>query len=625
MSMSPQAVQALLRMSQQGLGSTPVGQGVGDAQLGMGALSGFQSGTPMGYARGALDSARLANNFGAFGDSGASVGAGLGDAGLGLGVVGGLQQGGVYGDTQAAINAAQLGTQIGAETGAIGAETAGALSGALAGIGGLAATAYAATQPTITLDPSYYERMNSALAAGPGTDPQQGYNYAAAAMEANASGDPLEYQLLAAHGIHQSDPVTKDMQPWQIDQALGISPEQAGPINRPQPMRHAQGGPVKNHLAAILGALPMHQQETQHYDDGGYVEYTPESLGFYGNGPTDTPDLQQFVLPNDSQQNLQNALYNNEPAGTSENTNPITGYGGPAYLQNPGGAYMGSTSGGSPKVNIPGLAGSGLSSLLSNPGLLGALLGGGLGLAGALGSNNGQQTMLANYRPSPPPMFQGSGPSASNMYGNFSAAPRQRLNPTNIDYAHAGEQPTPGGNLFYSPSGGAPTAAPSQQSPLQQYGAQPLPQQPQPQQPSTQQLLQQLMMNGNQGMIAYNPVMHPIPYQQFQAEGGPIHGQGSPQVGPLSRHMTPATKGGPSYIQGPGDGTSDDIDARLSNGEYVMDAGSVAMLGNGSNEAGAKKLDELRMNLRKHAAQDLSQGKQFMKAKKPMSYVGGKS
>jgi hypothetical protein len=46
------------------------------------------------------------------------------------------------------------------------------------------------------------------------------------------------------------------------------------------------------------------------------------------------------------------------------------------------------------------------------------------------------------------------------------------------------------------------------------------------------------------------------------------------------------------------------------------------MLGNGSNKAGAARLDELRANLRKHAAQSNSKGKQFMNAKRPEQYMG---
>jgi len=52
-------------------------------------------------------------------------------------------------------------------------------------------------------------------------------------------------------------------------------------------------------------------------------------------------------------------------------------------------------------------------------------------------------------------------------------------------------------------------------------------------------------------------------------------------------------------IQGAGDGTSDDIPAMLSDGEYVIPSAVVSALGNGSNKAGAKKLDALKKNVLK--------------------------
>jgi hypothetical protein len=76
------------------------------------------------------------------------------------------------------------------------------------------------------------------------------------------------------------------------------------------------------------------------------------------------------------------------------------------------------------------------------------------------------------------------------------------------------------------------------------------------------------------------------------------------------------------FAQGPGTGTSDNIPAQLSDGEYVMDANTVSLLGDGSNKAGAAKLDQLRENLRRQAARPMSQGKQFMHAKPPMAYMG---
>jgi hypothetical protein len=56
---------------------------------------------------------------------------------------------------------------------------------------------------------------------------------------------------------------------------------------------------------------------------------------------------------------------------------------------------------------------------------------------------------------------------------------------------------------------------------------------------------------------------------------------------------------GSRYLRGPGDGVSDSIPARfeksgqparLADGEFVIDARTVSELGNGSSEAGARKL-----------------------------------
>ena len=76
-------------------------------------------------------------------------------------------------------------------------------------------------------------------------------------------------------------------------------------------------------------------------------------------------------------------------------------------------------------------------------------------------------------------------------------------------------------------------------------------------------------------------------------------------------------------IGGGADGRSDDVNAVLSDGEYVMDAETVAMLGNGSSKAGAAKLDQMRSNLRKQKGQALSKGKISPNAKSPLSYLKG--
>ena len=76
-------------------------------------------------------------------------------------------------------------------------------------------------------------------------------------------------------------------------------------------------------------------------------------------------------------------------------------------------------------------------------------------------------------------------------------------------------------------------------------------------------------------------------------------------------------------VQGDGDGRSDSIDARLSDGEYVMDAETVALLGNGSNRAGARKLDRLRVNIRKQKGRKLAKGALSADAKAPERYLAG--
>ena len=84
-------------------------------------------------------------------------------------------------------------------------------------------------------------------------------------------------------------------------------------------------------------------------------------------------------------------------------------------------------------------------------------------------------------------------------------------------------------------------------------------------------------------------------------------------------------KGGRSKfaVNGAGTGRSDDIPAVLSDGEYVIDAETVALLGDGSNKAGAKKLDDLRVKVRKHKGKKLAKGRFSANAKRPEAYLSG--
>jgi hypothetical protein len=54
------------------------------------------------------------------------------------------------------------------------------------------------------------------------------------------------------------------------------------------------------------------------------------------------------------------------------------------------------------------------------------------------------------------------------------------------------------------------------------------------------------------------------------------------------------------YVKGKGTGQSDEIPAMLADGEFVWDADTVAQLGDGSSDAGAKLLDEFRKSVRSH-------------------------
>lgn len=101
------------------------------------------------------------------------------------------------------------------------------------------------------------------------------------------------------------------------------------------------------------------------------------------------------------------------------------------------------------------------------------------------------------------------------------------------------------------------------------------------------------------------------------AVGGMFGGAGS------SGSFEPESEEEQRFVRGPGTGRSDDIDAKLSDGEYVLTAEDVALLGDGSSEAGARRLDEFRRSLRKHKGGALARGKISPNAKSPMAYLKG--
>ncbi len=78
------------------------------------------------------------------------------------------------------------------------------------------------------------------------------------------------------------------------------------------------------------------------------------------------------------------------------------------------------------------------------------------------------------------------------------------------------------------------------------------------------------------------------------------------------------------FVQGPGGAREDKIPAMLSNNEYVVDAETTALLGDGDPAVGAKKLDAMRSNIRKHKGAALSRGKISPDAMPAEHYLGGK-
>ncbi len=89
----------------------------------------------------------------------------------------------------------------------------------------------------------------------------------------------------------------------------------------------------------------------------------------------------------------------------------------------------------------------------------------------------------------------------------------------------------------------------------------------------------------------------------------------------------PMSRGGMSMgnrVKGPGDGREDLIPALLSDGEYVIDAETMALLGNGSTDAGAKAMDSFRQEIRRHKGAQLAKGGISPNAKSPLQYLKGK-
>jgi hypothetical protein len=112
--------------------------------------------------------------------------------------------------------------------------------------------------------------------------------------------------------------------------------------------------------------------------------------------------------------------------------------------------------------------------------------------------------------------------------------------------------------------------------------------------------------------------------QDADAEGGPGDGQEDPMA-QAAQGLAGAAGGG--LLRGPGSGQSDEIEGvtpsghpvLLSDGEYVIDAPTVAALGDGSTDAGARRLDALRKQIRMDAYGNDKQAKPMAKGGKPFT------
>jgi hypothetical protein len=118
-----------------------------------------------------------------------------------------------------------------------------------------------------------------------------------------------------------------------------------------------------------------------------------------------------------------------------------------------------------------------------------------------------------------------------------------------------------------------------------------------------------------------------VPYAKMPKTN--MESLGGIEVGPLKRAAMGGSIGGYSdggrMLKGPGDGMSDSIPgvigskqpARLADGEFVVPADVVSHLGNGSTDAGAKRLYAMMDKVRKARTGNKKQGKQI----KPEKYM----
>jgi hypothetical protein len=230
-------------------------------------------------------------------------------------------------------------------------------------------------------------------------------------------------------------------------------------------------------------------------------------------------------------------------------------------------------------------------------GLLGNLVGGGGKNVGQTGTYGGSGTGRLN------PIFSAKLPSAGGLGLNRTARPMG-----DVDWLTYGTRPEL--RFFdYAPATPAPITTPV------------------PGNPAGPIMAEDKIRHSEEGIPLWMQLGLPNPNAPATQAAGQIMEERDPMAMAEGGAFA-AKRGGRSQrtefaVNGAGTGRSDDIPAVLSDGEYVIDAETVALLGDGSSKAGAKKLDELRIKVRKHKGKKLAKGRFSANAKRPEAYLSG--
>lgn len=363
--------------------------------------------------------------------------------------------------------------------------------------------------------------------------------------------------------------------------------------------RMARGGAVNDYeRQARLHEIYKHGLRKTNYDDGGGV------TTYFGDTPTDSGDVSSWY---------------NLPDYLGDQTSTVGGYDAGSLTADPFDLSGGSSgsSGGSGATT-----GSALASLLKNLGVSGATAQSAApyaALAPLLGSLLGANKQ--GSAPSLPSQYQGQ---VMNLATPADARKQNNLSGMTMDdWLHAGEGP----EIQYYQNNALPATPMS--DPNQQVAQAVSAATGQPFAGGTQAAP---IAGGNGRPVGGSAANYQAPTPQSAAPSVGLQpvtrapmavmAAGGPYDDPSAAYGTSAV----GHVKGPGDGTSDSIklkNAYLSNGEYVMDAPTVSILGAGSNDAGAKALDALRVAARKHAGKHLAKGKQPMKAFDPVAHMFG--